>query len=95
VPVSRRRKREPATGPDVRGYLRKSLDSIIGRLVARDGAVNEVFERAYRLDRIEDLKAGRPVDVIGYEISGVVPGIERMTLYTIDEKGRVRRNDQT
>jgi hypothetical protein len=89
VPVSRKRRRKLGNAPDLRGYLRKRLRGIQTRLIARVGAVGEVFQRAYVLDRLDHLEAGKPVGVIGYEISDVVPQIGRDTVYTIDERGRL------
>lgn len=85
MPVPPKRMRRQ-TGPDVRGYLRRKLASIRDRLIERDGRVDEVYARAYGLDRID---TDEPIPVAGYEVNTLVPGVDPAGRYRIDRHNRI------
>jgi hypothetical protein len=40
-------------------------------------------------DRIEKLDRGDPVRATGWELSGIVPGLDSHTVYVVEPTGRV------
>ncbi|GAA2567703.1 hypothetical protein GCM10010210_49220 [Pseudonocardia hydrocarbonoxydans] len=94
-----RKVRSPEARSELRDHLRDRLRYLEARLSARDGRVDPVFRRAYGLDRLDELAAGRDVLVHGYEIHAVLSTddrarVDRLGFYVLTADGMLTRSDR-
>jgi hypothetical protein len=90
------RGRRPALGGiDLRAHVRRRLEEIRTALIERNGSDSvELMGRSYRLERLDELEAGLPVIVTGFEIRDALPRalrdqVDTLAHYTLGSDGRL------
>lgn len=71
--MARRRQRQEAPPAGLRELFASRLQAMHAILAARDGTRSLLLDEAYGFYRLTDLANGRPVEVLGFEVSHLLP----------------------